>query len=72
MKTTKFEIKEYGDDPISVYVMTNEKYDLNEVVEFLRDNYKDHEKLEFIEENDLSVNQELGYKYVVIFHLKTN
>lgn len=68
MKTEKFQIKEYGHDPVSVYVMTNEEYDHLEVAEFLRDNYLDHERLEYIEENDFSVNQELGYKYVLIYH----
>jgi len=68
MKTKKFKITEYGNNPVSVYVTrNNDESDLNEVAEFLRDNYPDHESLNYIEENDFSVNQECkGYTY--IFH----
>jgi len=69
MKTKKIQISEYGIDPISVCVTVDKNHDLNEVTEFIRDNYSDHEKLEYIEENDFHVNQECG-GYTYIFHKK--
>jgi len=73
MKTQKFQIREYGNNPVSVYVTVNGndvESNLNEVSEFLRDNYPDHENLKYIEENDFHVNQECG-GYTYIFHKTT-
>ena len=67
----KFTIDTYRankDDNLSVYVLSDEEFEVDEAIEFLSSEYKNHELCELIEENEPSVANHLGYKYCVVFH----
>ena len=53
---------------LSIYVLTDEEFEIEDAIEFLADNYESHESCELIEENEPSVANYLGYKYCVVFH----
>ena len=67
----KFTIDTYRadkNDKLSVYVLSDEEFELDEAIEYLAENYDNHESCELVEENEPSVANYLGYKYCVVFH----
>jgi hypothetical protein len=62
-----FTLKEYGN---SVYVLSNDEFDINDAIMFLTDNREDHEKFELKEENEPAVAAVNRFKYCVVFHRK--
>jgi hypothetical protein len=67
----KFTIDTYRaneDEVLSVYVLSDEEFEINEAIEHLADNYENHENCELVEENEPAVANHLGYKYCVVFH----
>lgn len=55
-------------DNLSVYVLSNEVFDIDEAIDYLTENYEYHDSCELIEENEPSVANHLGYKYCAVFH----
>ena len=66
----KAQIETYknANDALSVYLLTNDEYSIEEAYDFLIDNYEDHGSLELVDEDDEAVAGEYGYKHCVIFH----
>lgn len=68
MKFTIDTYKQNEEDKLSVYVLFDEEFEIDEAIEYLADNYENHENCELIEENEPSVADYKGYKYCVVFH----